>query len=170
MELRIACEADAEAIAALVNRAYRPSPKDMGWTHEANLISGDRTTAEQVMSLLSERSVILLLCIDQKIAACVHVQRDQSNAYIGMLATDPALQTKGLGKEIISHAEKYALENFQVSAFKMSILSSRPELLAFYERRGYGLTGEIEAYPLSAGVGQPIVEGIHVLSLLKRPV
>jgi hypothetical protein len=70
---------------------------------------------------------------------------------------------------MLSHAEEYALENFQASAFKMSILSSRPELLAFYERRGYGLTGEIEAYPSSAGVGQPIVDGIRVLSLLKRP-
>lgn len=169
-ELRIACETDAEAIAALVNRAYRPSSNEMGWTHEANLISGERTTSRQIISLLFERSVILLLCIGQKIVACVHVQGSRSTAYIGMLATDPKLQTRGLGKEMLFHAEKYALENLQASELKMSVLSSRPELLAFYERRGYALTGEIETYPLSAGIGQPIVEGIHVLSLLKRSV
>jgi ribosomal protein S18 acetylase RimI-like enzyme len=86
-----------------------------------------------------------------------------------MLATDPKLQAQGLGKQVLLHAEAYATEYFEASVLKMSVLSSRPELLAFYERRGYVLTGEVEEYPLSAGVGQPIVAGIHVLSLAKAP-
>jgi ribosomal protein S18 acetylase RimI-like enzyme len=168
---RIASEADAEEVAALVNRAYRPSLQEAGWTHEANLVAGDRTTTAQVLSLFHEQSVILLLCFNSKIVACVHVQGSHSGAtYIGMLATNPKLQAQGLGKQMLLCAEKYAAEHFNASSFKMSVLSSRPELLAFYERRGYVQTGEVEEYPLSAGVGQPTVSGIQVLSLVKsRP-
>lgn len=169
VELRIACEADAKEIADLVNRAYRPSPQDAGWTHEANLVSGERTTTEQVLSLFHEQSTILLLCLGPKIVACVHVQGGQSSAYISMLATEPRMQAQGLGKHMLLHAETYAIEHFHASLLKMSVISSRPELLAFYERRGYVLTGEIEEYPLSAAVGQPLVAGIHVLSLAKTP-
>lgn len=169
LELRVACEADAKKIAALVNRAYRPSPQDAGWTHEANLIAGERTTTEQVLSLFHKQSTILLLCIGPEIVACVHVQGEQSSAYIGMLATNPAMQAQGLGKHMLHYAEAYAIEHFEASVLKISVLSSRPELLAFYERRGYVLTGEVTEYPLLAGVGQPIVAGIHVLSLAKVP-
>ena len=168
-ELRIACEADAKEIAALVNRAYRPSPQDEGWTHEANLVAGERTTTEQVLSLFHEQSAILLLCLGSNIVACVHLQGGQSGAYIGMLATNPTMQAQGLGKQLLLHAEAYAIEYFEATVLKMSVLSSRPELLAFYERRGYVLTGEVEEYPLSAGVGQPMVAGIQVLSLAKTP-
>jgi ribosomal protein S18 acetylase RimI-like enzyme len=167
--LRVACKDDANGIAVLVNRAYRPSPQDAGWTHEANLVAGQRTTTEQVLSLFHEQSTILLLCLGPKIVACVHVQGDQSSAYIGMLAVNPTMQTQGLGKQMLFHAEAYAIEHFEASVLKMSVLSSRPELLAYYERRGYVFTGAVEEYPLSAGIGQPIVAGIHVLSLAKAP-
>jgi ribosomal protein S18 acetylase RimI-like enzyme len=167
-ELRIASKADAQALATLVNRAYRPSSQqDMGWTHEANLIAGKRTTVEQIISLFGNDSAILTLSNNKQIAACVYIQKNKSFAYIGMLATDPRLQAQGLGKSMLSHAEKYAAESFQTSKFKISVISSRPELFAFYERRGYVFTGETEAYPFSAGVGQPMVEDIRVLSLTK---
>lgn len=168
-ELRIACEADAQEIATLVNRAYRPTEQEAGWTHETNLIAGERTNAGQILALFQDQSAILLLCHGADIVACVHVQGNQSGAYIGMLATKPGMQAQGLGKQMLLHAEAYATEYLKASVFKMSVLSSRPELLAFYQRRSYVLTGKVEEYPLSAGVGQPIVEGIHLLSLVKMP-
>jgi ribosomal protein S18 acetylase RimI-like enzyme len=87
-----------------------------------------------------------------------------------MLAIKPKLQAQGLGKKMLLYAESYAAKHFNASEFKMSVLSARPELLAFYERRGYVQTGEVKEYPLSAGVGQPMVSDIQVLSLVKiRP-
>lgn len=169
-ELRIACESDAQEIASLVNSAYRPSPEDAGWTHEGNLVAGKRTTVDQVLSIFHKESTILVLCLESsEIVACVHVQCDQSEAHIGMLATNPKFQAQGLGKKILAHAETYAIQHFNASVLKMSVLSSRPELLAFYERRGYVLTGDVDEYPLSAGFGKPMVAGLHVLSLAKVP-
>lgn len=166
-KLRIAKPGDSEEISILVNRAYRPSADEAGWTHESNLVSGERISKEQVFSLFDGKSVILLLCEQEKIISCVHVQDGESSAYIGMLATDPSRQAQGLGKIMLQHAEKYAREVLGKLTFKMSVISSRPELLAFYERRGYTLTGETEEYPISACVGQPLIEGIQVLSLEK---
>ena len=168
LSLRTASESDAVEIATLVNRAYRPAPHERRWTHEADLISGPRTSTAQVLSLFEPESCILALSAGSKIVACVHLLNEKSSVYIGMLATDPALQAQGLGKQMLTHAEQYAMEHFNASVFKMSVLSSRPELLEFYQRRGYVCTGEIEDYPVSAGVGQPIIDGIQVVALSKK--
>lgn len=167
LELRVACQADADDISALVNRAYRPEPGAAGWTHEANLVAGERISTAQVSSQLQGPSIILLLCLGPKIVACVQVEPDQSGVYIGMLATEPHMQEQGLGKQMLLSAEAYALEHFVASLLKMSVLSSRPELLSFYERRGYVLTGVVEEYPLTANVGRPMIDGVQVLSLAK---
>lgn len=163
---RIASADDAGDIAKLVNSAYRPLNR-LGWTHESDLISGERISVEQVLSLFCDNSVVLLLCDEIQIVSCVHIQGNHSYAYIGMLATNPQLQAQGLGKKMLSHAEQYASEYFKTDTFRMSILSSRPELLAFYERRGYSLTGETNPYPLSEGIGIPKVGNVQVLSLVK---
>ncbi|MDB5991854.1 MAG: family N-acetyltransferase [Herbaspirillum sp.] len=69
---------------------------------------------------------------------------------------------------MLSHAEQYAVTHFNATDFRMSVLSSRTELIAYYERRGYARTGEVKAYPISAGVGLPLVEGLQVEALVKR--
>ena len=51
----------------------------------------------------------------------------------------------------------------------MSVLSSRTELLSFYQRRGYKLTGQTCSYPLDAGIGTPLLKGLCVLELSKLP-
>jgi ribosomal protein S18 acetylase RimI-like enzyme len=155
-------------IASLVNRAYRPSVPERGWTHEANLVSGPRTTEEQVLSLDCSRSSILVLCQDTDIVACIHVKCGENSADIGMLATDPNHQMQGLGKQILNCAEQYALKHFGITTFKMSVLSSRTELIAFYERRGYARAGEVSSYPISAGIGEPILDGLQVEILVKQ--
>lgn len=168
IKLRIASTADAEKISRLVNQAYRPRSSEQGWTHEADLVAGDRTTPDQVLDLFIPQSLILLLCIDDIIVACVHLRHVDSDVHIGMLATAPAHQNQGLGKQMLFQAEEYAKSHFNPAVFRMSVLSSRAELIAFYERRGYVKTDNVQAYPISAGVGQPLVEGLLVGSMVKN--
>lgn len=44
---------DAEAIARLVNQAFRPRTGIVGWTHEAHLVAGDRIDLAQVRQILA---------------------------------------------------------------------------------------------------------------------
>ena len=167
--VRVASEADAAEIAALVNRAYRPAPEQGGWTHESGLVSGARTSEAMVRSLFGPDSDVLVLCRGSEIVACVHVQGGESAAYIGMLATEPAAQAAGLGKRMLACAEQHAVAHHGATVFRMSVLSARTELLAFYERRGYERTGVREAFPLAAGAGQPCVAGLELDILVKTP-
>lgn len=86
-----------------------------------------------------------------------------------MLATDPAQQACGIGKVMLAAAERLAVERLAPQRLVMSVLTSRPELLAFYQRRGYRLTGQVSGYPLDAGVGQPRTPGLELLEL-EKPV
>ena len=107
--LRLATGGDAEAIACLVNRAYRPGSGLRGWTHEAELVAGERASAAMVRSLLRRGSALLVLCRGDSIVACVHVEAFPAEraAYIGMLATEPAEQAGGLGKRMLACAERW---------------------------------------------------------------
>ncbi|MHB9103371.1 MAG: GNAT family N-acetyltransferase [Sulfuricella sp.] len=166
---RTASKSDAEAIAQLVNKAYRPETGSAGWTHESDLVSGNRTSAGQVSEIMSKPdSVILVGLKDSEIVACVHVEKDGSNSHIGMLAVNPKLQGAGAGKQMLAHAERYVNESFGSEKFIMAVVSSRSELIAFYLRRGYQKTGTVQDYPLSAGIGTPKFSDLKTEALEKR--
>ena len=166
---RTANKSDAEAIAQLVNKAYRPETVAAGWTHESDLVSGNRTSVGQVEEVISKRdSVILVGLKDSEIVACVHIEKDGSYCHIGMLAVNPMLQGAGAGKQMLAHAEKYANESFGSEKFVIVVVSSRSELIAFYLRRGYRKTGTVQDYPLWAGVGTPKCSNLKTEVLEKQ--
>ena len=68
-------------------------------------------------------------------------------AYLGLLAVDPALQTGGLGRRLIAAAEEEARSR-GAARIEMTVIRQRPELIAYYERRGYVATGEERPFPL----------------------
>ncbi len=159
---------DAPAIAAIVNRAYRPEPGTGGWTHESGLVSGPRTDIAQVEALLGQPRACVLVCsVGGRVAGCVLVEQEETEAHIGMLAVDPALQAGGVGRRLLAAAEDLAVRRFGARRFVMSVVAGRSELLAFYLRRGYLASGEVSAYPVDAGVGTPSDPGLALLKLVK---
>jgi ribosomal protein S18 acetylase RimI-like enzyme len=185
--LKIATQQDAPALVSLVNQAYRPAPGKRGWTDEADWVAGERINLEQMHALLADNATVLTLWDKDRLLACVHIQEadisalpkrgtceigssipiSERLAYIGMLATLPEYQGYGLGKRMLALAEQYAVTHFGATFFKMTVLATRRELLAFYERHGYTRTGQRDDYPLSAGVGQPLHEGLQLEVLVK---
>lgn len=162
LHYKVATIEDAHAIASLVNRAYRPTDGVKGWTHESELVSGERANVEQVRSLFRDNSYLLVAVENENIVACVHIEIIALSAHIGLLATNPDLQGLGYGKLMLSYAEKFASKNYFVSKYEMKVLLARKELLAFYIRRGYITTGSTYEYPISDGVGSPKVTNLQV--------
>jgi len=148
--IRLATPADLELLHDLVHRAYRGDSARQGWTHEADLLDGQRTDRDALAAMLGDRSQRLLVAeAGGRLIGCVQVaDQGRGTAYLGMLSVDPAVQTGGLGRQLIAAAEREAVEAFGASRMEMTVIRQRTELVAYYERRGYQLTGEERPFPL----------------------
>ena len=164
--LEVAKAEQIENICDLVNLAYRG---ESGWTKETNLVGGDRSSVNEIQGYLSNPNAHLLVAVvDGEIASCVCVEKDGDRAYIGFFAVHPKLQGIGVGKEILHQAESYASTKLNAKKYIMVVVSQRTELIAYYERRGYIRTGDIQKYPNHLNVGVPLVDGLTIEYLEKN--
>jgi GNAT superfamily N-acetyltransferase len=182
---------DAEELAALVNSAYRGESSRAGWTTEADLVGGTRTDAAQLreeMKLPNGRFEILRDG-EGKLLACVFLVREAPDTlgraegimrnagvsgasleapvcYLGMLTVRPAEQAGGVGKRFLAHAEKVA-RDWGCARIRMTVIDRRPELIAYYERRGYTRTGIVVPFHFDdPRFGLPKVE-LNMVELAK---
>ena len=147
---RPAAPDDVPALRALIESAYRGDSAKVGWTHEADLLGGQRTDEAELRDILADASRIILLAeIDGALTGCVQVaDQGRGLAYLGLLTVDPARQAGGLGRLLIEAAEAEAAARFAATRMEMTVIRQRAELIAWYERRGYRLTGETRPFPL----------------------
>lgn len=147
--IRAATAADLTELRALIERAYRGDSAKAGWTHEADLLGGQRTDMAALTEMLADPAQHLLIAADDDaLTGCVAVtHKPDGRGYLGLLTVDPALQAAGLGRRLIAAAEDCA-RDIGATAMEMTVIASRTELIAYYERRGYALTGERRPFPL----------------------
>ena len=148
---RIATLDDLPALHRLIERAYRGETAKVGWTNEADLLDGQRTDVEELTEILTDPARIVLLAEDARVlvAGLQLVDEGGGTTYLGMLSVEPERQAGGLGRFMIAAAEVEAVARFGADTMRMTVIRQRPELIAWYERRGYALTGETEPFPLS---------------------
>ncbi len=151
LSIRPAAQADIPLLHALVESAYRGDSARRGWTHEADLLGGQRTDPDALAALIADpRQCLLLAFSGDEPAGCVQVSKvTEGIAYLGMLAVDPARQAGGLGRTLIAAAEDHARRAFGAGTMEMTVIRQRGELIAYYQRRGYALTGEERPFPLA---------------------
>lgn len=168
---------DADEIALLVNQAYRGESSRQGWTTEADILEGLRTNAQEVRAIMQAPNSVILaarqsqgqaLPNPQAIAGSVHIERDENEVSIGMFVIQPAMQGQGLGKQLLSAAEEYALRHWKIKKACMWVITQRTELIAFYERRGYVKTGIERAFPVNPAMWQPKATGLKLARLEKE--
>jgi GNAT superfamily N-acetyltransferase len=150
--IRVAALGDLPALHPVIERAYRGETARQGWTHEADLILEDpRTDLATLEAIVRDPAQLLLLAeAEGRPIGCVQVS-DKGNglAYLGLLCVDPTLQTGGLGKQLVSAAEDLACETFGARRMEMTVIDRRVPLIAFYERRGYAVSGEKRDFPIA---------------------
>jgi ribosomal protein S18 acetylase RimI-like enzyme len=157
-ELRELQAVDSElfdSVVALVNECYRG---EGSWTTEAGLVSGARTTREGLlgdmrgMTMLvalgpldkDDGQVQLLGCVKTGLVTSTVVgplKGGGKAAYLGMLAVDRRVKSRGLASALVDAVEKRAVAT-NVDKVVMDVLDCRVELLDWYERMGYVRTGE----------------------------
>lgn len=155
----------AQAISRLINLTYRGNS---GWTRETNIILGDRTNPQEIVSALSNpNGYFFVTYLNNDLKSCIYVTQEKDHAYIGFFSVHPDFQAKGLGKHMLEYAESFAQNQLNRAKFRMFVVSQRPELIAFYERRGYLRTSRIEPYPVHLGIGTPKVAELTIEYLEK---
>ncbi|MBL8190321.1 MAG: GNAT family N-acetyltransferase [Acidobacteria bacterium] len=153
---------EAAFLAALVNSAYRGESSRAGWTTEADLLDGQRTDEQEIRSLIQDEHSMILLCQqNDEVIGSVLLQQKDDAAYLGMFVIRPDLQGNGIGKLFLQTAERSAQESWGSRKIIMSVITLRPELIAFYQRRGYRRTGEVLPFPDDLAAGIPRVAGLQ---------
>lgn len=104
-----------------------------------------------------------------EIVGCAHVTRiSGSAAYFGLFAVRPAAQGNGVGRRLLVEAERVAREEWDLARLEMTVLDARPELLAYYGRRGYRPTGELAPFPpANADMIEILRDGLQLVVLSK---
>ncbi|WP_426063221.1 GNAT family N-acetyltransferase [Flavobacterium sp. DSP2-3-1] len=153
----------------LINSAYRGESSKKGWTTEANILEGLRTTEEELTEMIQDyKNTILKFTENDQIIGCVLLVEKEQELYLGMLTVSPELQNSGVGKKLLQQAEIHALE-LGLPTIVMTVISIREELIAWYKRNGYADTGVREPFPAS-DVHIPIAEEPLEFIVMKKRI
>ncbi len=168
-----AADADLEAIADLVNSAYRGDSSRAGWTTEADYLDGQRTDAGSLRADLACKTGSVILALRDApggpILGSVWLERDNPECwYLGMLTVNPDLQARQLGRALLAAAEDYIAERGG-KYIVMTVINIRDTLIAWYERRGYARTGDTKPFPYDdERFGLPLRDDLAFVVLEKR--
>lgn len=144
---RQAVAGDVPAILDLVHAAYRGGPGESGWTTESHLLGGLRADDGMLLDMIDKPgSQILLFESGADLHACCQLEYDGDTGYFGLFAVRPRLQGGGIGSAVLAEAERRAAGH-GCTRMRMTVLSARDDLIAFYERRGYRRTGGTSPFP-----------------------
>jgi ribosomal protein S18 acetylase RimI-like enzyme len=128
--VRLADAEDIDALVRLINAAFLV---------EKPIIDGDRIDVEIVRTIATGK--FLLLEENSALISCVYVELKASGrGHIGLLAVEPDRQKSGLGRRMITAAEKY-LKEAGCEFADLRVVNARAELQPIYEKLGYSVSG-----------------------------
>lgn len=174
VKIRRAAESDIVPLEKIIQYAYRGGKATGSWTNEYSLVKGPRITIPQLQEILTKDDQVLLVAELEEngrtlLAGCIRVDNlKNGQAYLGMLAIDPDLQSKGVGKKLFAAAEEYATKVFGCHTAKGSVLSPREELLDWYRRIGYVENGETEPFLSPESGVTPLVDSLYFRVIMKK--
>ncbi len=140
--------ADAPAIKALLEAAYRGDSARQGWNHEADILTDERMPLAALHALFADANVDILVARDGvAVIGCVSVAAKGGGlGHLAMLCAAPQEQSAGLGGRLLVAAEDNARAR-GIARLEMTVIDKRLALIAWYRRRGYAPTGERRPYP-----------------------
>jgi ribosomal protein S18 acetylase RimI-like enzyme len=130
--LRRATIDDTDLLVPFINRAFAP---------DNYFKRTERTNPSQVAEYL-RKGFFLLLEDTVGLLGLIYTELRQDNrGYIGMIAIDPDRQGGGIGTRLLQIGEEFCREQGS-SVIEISVVNLRPDLVAWYQRKGYRVVGE----------------------------
>jgi GNAT superfamily N-acetyltransferase len=172
MFLHPAVEADYAGIVDLANLAYRGSGSTAKWNVETGIIEGQRLNESLLREDLAAKPEAQLLTYrddaDGALLGTVWLEDGKDGVWnLGLLTIRPDLQNRQLGRALLAAAEDFAKERGG-RRIRMTVVNVRDALIAWYERRGYTLTGDTQPFPYGdERYGKPLRDDLHFVVLEK---
>jgi GNAT superfamily N-acetyltransferase len=172
MFLYRAVEADYAPIVQLINLSFRGIGPEASWNSEGDFIEGQRLTESLLREDLAAKPDALLLAYREdpkgELLGTVWLERKNDGVwYLGLLTVRPDLQKRQMGRALLAAAEDFAKQR-GAYRIRMSVVNVRKTLIAWYERRGYLLTGETQPFPYDdQRFGRPLRYDLHFVLLEK---
>ncbi len=170
--IRDAEPSDIPALHRLVESAYRGDASRAGWTTEADLLTGQRTDAEELADIIADPAQALLTAWrdGELVASILIAKQDEGVGYFGMLSVSPTLQAAGLGRRLVDAAETTMADRFGARCVRIRVFPQRDSLIAWYERLGYRDTGETLPFPYDdSRLGLPLRDDLHFV-VMEKPL
>ena len=172
MLLHVAVEADYAGIVDLANLAFRGTGAIASWNTEAVFIEGQRLDETLLREDLAAKPEAQLLTYREEpggplLGTVLLEERKDGVWYLGLLTIRPDLQNRQLGRGLLAAAEDFAKARGG-RRIRMTVVNVRDSLIAWYERRGYTLTGETQPFPYGdERYGRPLRDDLHFVVLEK---
>ena len=172
MLLHSAVEADYAGIVELANLAFRGTGADASWNSEAVFIEVQRLDESLLRENLAAKSEAQLLTYrddhDGPLLGTVLLEERSGGVwYLGLLTIRPDLQKRQLGRSLLAAAEDFARARGG-RRIRMAVVNVRDTLIAWYQRRGYRLTGETQPFPYGdERFGRPLRDNLDFVVLEK---
>jgi GNAT superfamily N-acetyltransferase len=154
MEIRIATEADFDAVMRLINDAF---------AIERSFKVRDRVNPPELEEYFAKGN-FLLSEDNGRPTGCVFIERNGNSAYLGLLSVDPSLQKQGVGRRLVAAAEEFARE-MGAHHMDLTVVNIRQELLVIYGKLGYRVTGDSEPFPAAQ---LPTTQPCHLIRMSKE--
>jgi GNAT superfamily N-acetyltransferase len=172
LHFRIATTDDAPQIQQLVEAAFRAEDSRPNWTADMSLGRAFRLDIQHIIAPITKPEVVILLAFDNnnndRLVASVELAKRTSDlARLGMLAVDQQHQRGGLGRRFLHYAEEYCQRTWGVKKTGLNALSTREELIMWYERCGYRKTGELTPFRPGGDDDAAVPDGLHFVELEK---
>jgi ribosomal protein S18 acetylase RimI-like enzyme len=130
--LRLATIEDNDLLVRFINHAFAP---------DNYFKRTERTDPAQVAEYL-RKGFFLLLEDAGALYGLVYTElRENGRGYVGMIAIDPARQGGGIGTHLLQIGENFCRDN-GAGVIELSVVNLRPDLITWYQRKGYRVVGE----------------------------
>jgi N-acetylglutamate synthase-like GNAT family acetyltransferase len=138
---RIATLHDLNSVVALINHAF---------LDENKFARGERTNSDEIKSHM-QKGHFLLFEEEKQLLGVIYAEiRGDGQGYLGLLAVDPKMRRRGIGKQLHLAGEQFCRER-GCRTVEGTVVSLRTDLLARYMSRGYRVTGQFSLEHPSLG-------------------
>jgi ribosomal protein S18 acetylase RimI-like enzyme len=174
LSIREATLPDAPRIHRLINDAFNSDTTDQVFLTPTRV---DIFPLEDTTTKISSDHTIVLIATTTTtsspsddttiVATCYVRQHPPDSAWLGTLCIDPARHKQGIGGYLLREAEQYVVAKWGVKGICIDVVSTRTELMAWYQRCGYVKTGNERPFPYGGAPEGWLREGMKMVDLRK---